>query len=35
MNLAKLDEGENHLPTFLVVCPHQVEDLIPVVLPDL
>jgi len=28
MNLTKLDEGENHLPAPLVVCPCSVEDLI-------
>ena len=31
MNLTKLDEGENHLPAPLVVCPCSVKDLIPFV----
>jgi hypothetical protein len=33
-NLMKLDEGGNHLPVPLIVCPHPVEDPIPVVPPD-
>ena len=33
MNLTKLDDGENHLPTPPVVYLRSVEDLIPVVPP--